>query len=157
MAIFRVLKLTLLLPKKQAVFQLNRVKTKDFFMYAGFLIFLVLLPNGIRLINESINSGSFTREYLLILIFYPSLIILFSIIGISLLAAMGMLIKIMTKRKMAYQLLWRMTIYVLTYPVLIYTLFDLIGIQNAWINLLLFLIFVVVFSKMILVYPKARR
>lgn len=157
MAIFRVLKLTLLLPKKQAVFQLNRVKTKDFFMYVGFLIFLMLLPNGLRLIVESINSGSFTREYLLILIFYPSLIILFSIIGISLLAAIGMLIKTVTKRKMAYQLLWRMTIYVLTYPVLLYTFFDLIGIQNMWINLLLFLIFIVIFSKMILVYPKARK
>lgn len=157
MGILYAFKLSLLLPSKHAVFQLNRVKTKDFLIYMFLLHLLIALPNGIRLISNSINSGKFGKESLLILFIYPLFIMLFGIIGISLLASIGIVIRAMTKRKLVYQLLWKMTIYALTYPIILYTLFDVLNITHWIVNLLLALIFLFIFLKMILAYPKIRK
>lgn len=157
MGILYAFKLSLLLPSKHAVFQLNRVKTKDFLIYMFLLHLLISLPNGIRLISNSINSGKFGKESLLILFIYPLFIMLFGIIGISLLASIGIVIRAMTKRKLVYQLLWKMTIYALTYPIILYTLFDVLNITHWIVNLLLALIFLFIFLKMILAYPKIRK
>lgn len=157
MGILNVLKLSLTAPAKRAVFQLNRVKTKHFFSYIFFLLLLVLLPNGIQLVADSVYSGSFGQEYLIILILYPSLVILFGILGISLLASLGLLFRWLTDRKLVYPLLWRMTVYALTYPVIIFTILELFDITNTVINGLLLIVFVLIFFRMILVYPKARK
>lgn len=157
MGILHVLKFSLMAPAERAVFQLNRVKTKHFFSYILFLLLLVLLPNGVQLIADSVNSGGFGQEYLIILILYPSLVILFGILGISLLASLGLFFRWLTERKLVYSLLWRMTVYALTYPIIIFTILDLFDITYPVINLLLFAIFVIIFFRMILVYPKARK
>ena len=157
MGILHVLKLSLMAPAKRAVFQLNRVKTKQFFSYIFFLLLLVLLPNGIQLVADSVNSGGFSQEYLIILILYPSLVILFGILGISLLASLGLFFRWVTERKLIYSLLWRMTVYALTYPIIIFTILDLFDITSSLINMLLIALFVIIFFRMILVYPKARK
>lgn len=157
MGILHVLKLSLMAPARRAVFQLNRVKTKQFFSYIFFLLLLVLLPNGIQLVADSVNSGGFAQEYLIILILYPSLVILFGILGISLLASLGLFFRWVTKRKLVYPLLWRMTVYALTYPVIIFTILDLLDMTSTLINGLLLVVFVLIFFGMILVYPRARK
>lgn len=157
MGVLQALKLSLLLPSKDAVFQLNRVQTKDFLVYILLLHLLISFPNGVRLISNSINSGEFGNESLLILLIYPLFIILFGIIGILLLASIGILIRTITKRKLVYQLLWKMTVFALTYPIMFYTLFDGLGITHWILNLLLLVIFLVIFLKMILAYPKIRK
>lgn len=154
MGVLHAFKLGLLLPRKRAVFQLNRVKTKAFLIYILLLHLIISFPNGVRLISNSINSGEFGKESLLILFIYPLFIILFGILGILLLASIGILIRTMTKRKLVYQLLWQMTVYALTYPIMLYVLFDVFGITNWIVNLLLLVIFLVIFLKMILTYPK---
>ena len=63
MGILHVLKLSLMAPSKRAVFQLNRVKTKQFFSYIFFLLLLVLLPNGIQLVADSVDSGGFISDH----------------------------------------------------------------------------------------------
>ena len=157
MGVLHALKLSLLLPSKHAVFQLNRVKTTDFLVYILLLHLLISLPNGVRLISNSINSGEFGKESLLILFIYPLFIMLFGIIGILLLASIGILIRAITKRKLVYQLLWKMTVYALTYPIILYTLFDVLNITHWIVNLLLLVIFLLIFLKMILAYPKTRK
>lgn len=157
MGILHVLKLSLMAPAKRAVFQLNRVKTKQFFGYILFLLLIALLPNGVQLITDSVNSGGFGEEYLIILILYPSLVILFGILGISLLASLGLLFRRLTGRKLVYPLLWRMTVYALTYPVIIFTILELFDITSTLINGLLLIVFVLIFFRMILVYPRARK
>lgn len=157
MGVLHALKLCLLLPSKRAVFQLNRVKTKDFLVYILLLHLLISFPNGARLIRNSINSGEFGKESLLILFIYPLFIILFGIVGILLLASVGILIRTITKRKLVYQLLWKMTVFALTYPIILYTLFDGLGITHWIVNLLLLVIFLVIFLNMILAYPKVRK
>jgi len=157
MGILHVLKISLKLPSKRTVFQLNRVKTKDFLVYILFLHLLISFPNGVRLISNSIKSGEFGKESSFILFIYPLFIILFGIIGISLLASIGMIIRTINKRKLVYQLLWKMAVYALTYPIILYTFFDLLGITHRVINFLLLVIFLVIFFNMGLAYPKVRK
>ena len=157
MGILHVLKLCLSLPTRQVVFQLNRVKTKHFFGYIVLLLLIALLPNGIQLVTDSINSGGFSQEYLIILILYPSLVILFGILGISLLASIGILFRWLTERKLVYPLLWRMTVFALTYPVIIFTILDIFEMNGTLSSLLLLVLIMIIFFKMILVYPKARK
>lgn len=157
MGVLHALKLSLFIPIKPVVFQLNRVKTKVFLLYIFLLHGLVSLPNGVRLINNSINSEAFSKESLLILVLYPLLIILFGLIGISLLASIGLLIKTITKRKLVYQLLWKMTVYALTYSAILYTFLDVLGIMSWIMNVLLLVLFLMIFLKMILSYPKIRK
>lgn len=145
MGVLHALKLGLLLPSKRAVFQLNRVKTKDFLTYLVLLNVLISFPNGVRLISKSISSGEFGKESLLILFIYPSFIMLFGTIGIFLLASIGVLIRAVAKRKLVYQLLWKMTVYALTYPIMLYTLFDVLGITQWALNLVLLVLFLVIF------------
>src|SRR5699024_3805271 len=144
-------------PAKRAVFQLNRVKTKQFFSYIFFLLLLVLLPNGIQLVADSVDSGGFGQEYLIILILYPSLVILFGILVISLLASLVLFFRWVTETKLVDPLLWRMTVYALTYPIIIFTILDVFNITSTLINGLLVIVFVLIFFRMILVYPKARK
>ena len=157
MDVLHALKLSLLIPIKPVVFQLNRVKTKVFLLYILFLHGLISLPNGARLITNSINSEAFSHESLLILVLYPLFIIIFGLVGISLLASIGLLIKTITKRKLVYQLLWKMTVYALTYSVILYTFLEVLGIMSWIVNVLLLALFLMIFLKMILSYPKIRK
>lgn len=157
MGLLHTLTINLLLPIKRNYFQLNRIKTKDFFMYILFLHLLISLPNGIRLINTSIGNGNFAKEALLILFVYPLSITLLGISGISLLALVGLIIKAVAKRKLVYQLLWKMTVYALTYPVMLYAFFDIIGIRHSLISLVGFIIFTTMLLNIVLAYPKIRK
>ncbi|HLR75059.1 MAG TPA: DUF1189 family protein [Virgibacillus sp.] len=157
MGIWQTCKIGLQLPKKEAVFQLNRVKTMHFLCYIFLLHVLIALPNGIRLIKASFSRGEFGKESLLILFIYPLFIVLFGLLGISILASIGLFLRRIAKRKLVYQLLWKMTVYALTYPVLLYVIFDVLHYTSWLTNLILFSVFLVIFTRMILVYPKIRK
>lgn len=156
MGVLQAFRLCLQLPKKSIVFQLNRVKTRDFFLYIVGLHLLIAGPNGIRMVADSVNRGAFVSESLLIFLLYPTFTIMFGIASISGLASLGYIIKIIVKRKLAYQLLWKMTVYALTHSVILYSLFDLLGIMNWKVNLFLFILFLFIFLNMILTYPKMK-
>ena len=157
MGVLKAFRLSLLLPKKRIIFQLNRVKTKDFFMYIVGLHLLIALPNGIRMVTDSVNQGAFINEFLLILFLYPIFIIMFGITSISVFASLGLPIVMMAKRKLTYQLLWKMTVYALTHSIALYTLFDMLGAMNWIVSLFLFILFLLILFKMILAYPKTRK
>lgn len=157
MGVLHAFQLSLSLPKKEAVFQLNRVKTKDFLLYIVFLLLLVSLPNGVGLVRNSVSGGKFAKEFLIILFAYPSSVILLGMATVSLLAATGLAIRKLARRKLVYQLLWKMSVYALTYPVLLISVFNLFGITHWLLNLLALVIFLVIFTGMILAYPKVRQ
>lgn len=157
MGLVHTLKINLLLPVKRNYFQLNRIKTRDFFIYIIFFHLLISLPNGIRLVSNSVRNGDFAKEALLILFVYPLFIILLGISGISFLALVGMIMKAVAKRKLVYQLLWKMTVYSLTYPVMLYAFFDLLGIRHGVVNLVGLIIFITIFLNIVLAYPKIKK
>lgn len=156
MGVLNALKLSLSLPNKKAVFQLNRVKTKDFFLYILLLHIFLGLPGAVNMLSEFIQSGELSAAFLLASTLYPFLIVTFGIVGISVLAAIGLLITTLLKRKLVYQLLWKMAMFATTTPIILYTLFDFLGMINGLVNTLLFVFFIFSLTKMILVYPKAK-
>ena len=156
MGVLNALKLSLSLPNKKAVFQLNRVKTKDFFLYILLLHILLGLPGAVKMLIDFISKGEMDGSFLLGVTLYPFLIVTFGIVGISLLAAIGLFIRTVMRRRLVYQLLWKMAMYASTTPILLYTVFDLFGSVNWFVNLLLFGWFLFTFTKMILVYPRMK-
>lgn len=156
MGVLNALKLSLSLPNKKAVFQLNRVKTKDFFLYILFLHILLGLPGAIGMLIEFISKGEMDGSFLLAATLYPFLIVTLGIVGISLLATIGLMIRTITKRRLVYQLLWKMAMYASTTPIVLYMIFDLFGSVNWIFNSLLFGWFLFTFTRMILVYPRMK-
>lgn len=154
MGVLNALKLSLSLPSKKAVFQLNRIKTKDFFLYIVFLHILLGLPGAVSMLIEFLSKGELDGAFLLGVTLYPFLIVTFGIVGISLLATIGLLIRTVTQRRLVYQLLWKMAMYASTTPIIVYTIFDLFGVMNWFVNVVLFAWFLFTLTSMVLVYPK---
>lgn len=156
MGVLKAFKLSLLLPSKKAVFQLNRIKTKDFFLYILLLHILLGLPGAVKMLIDFIGKGEMGGSFLLGATLYPFLIVTFGIVGISLLATIGLMIRTLTKRRLVYSLLWKMAMYASTTSIVLYTIFDLLGMINWVVNSLLFILFLFTLTKMILVYPKIK-
>ncbi|MGF9976836.1 DUF1189 family protein [Viridibacillus arvi] len=157
MSIVTTFKVSLSLPKKKAVYQINRIKTKDYLLYILLMHFVIALPNGIQMASEFIAKGDIDKTFLLVFTLYPLLVILTGITSISVLATTGLLIRTVAKRKLIYQLLWKMAMYACTYPVLLYTTINLFYKTNSMVHLILVMLFLYIFTKMILAYPKKKR
>lgn len=156
MGVLQAFKLSLLLPSKKAVFQLNRIKTQDFFLYILLLHLLLGLPGAVSMLIDFIKKGEMDGSLLLGATLYPFLIVTFGIVGISSLAAVGLMITTVLKRRLVYQLLWKMAMYASTTSIVLYTIIDLFGMINWVVNSLLLLLFLFTLTKMILVYPKMK-
>lgn len=105
MSIVTTFKVSLSLPKKKAVYQLNRIKTKDYLLYILLMHSVMALPNGIQMASEFIAKGDIDKTFLIVCTLYPLLVILTGITSISVLATTGLLIRTIAKRKLVYQLL----------------------------------------------------
>lgn len=152
-----ILKKSLLLPKKKALFELNRVNMRDTLSYTVCLMSLLFLPDIIKMIMnaDQVYKGSLYSAYIIqILVFYPFLILFFAVAGISILTFFSTIITKLVKRKLAYHYLWKITSYALTYPVLIYTVLKLFHIDHVVLNQIPLINLFFITYKIILVYPK---
>jgi hypothetical protein len=153
------LKNSLLLPKKSAVFRLNRISMRNTLVYMFFLIFLALLPDFVIEMFSSISSSQNSGIEVFILqliVLYPLFCIFLGIVVISLSASIATAIKSLLKRKLAYQQLWKMTVYALTVPLIIYFIISWLNYNHWSIYLLLFVLHYSIMTKMILVYPRRK-
>ena len=143
MGVLQAFKLSLSLPSKKAVFQLNRIKTKDFFLYILLLHLFLGLPGAIKMFIDFIANEEMDGSFLLGVTIYPFLIVTFGIVGISSLAAVGLMITTVLKRRLVYQLLWKMAMYASTTSIVLYTIFDLFGMISWVVNLItIYIIFI---------------
>lgn len=152
-----IFKNSLLLPKKDAVFQLNRVSMRDAMTYMVCLLVLLFLPDIAKMIMnpEWMTEGITYSTYIIqILVFYPFLILFLVVAGVSMLAFVSFGMAKMAGRKLTYHYLWKMTGYALTVPLMIYTILKLFQINHAGVNLILMLVLYFSICKIILIYPK---
>lgn len=159
MELFLSLKNSVLLPKKNALFRLNRVSMRNVLVYILLLSLLLVVANMISGINNSAGNRNGAQEsmYLLqLIVVYPFFIIFLMITGISLLAAMSFLIKRLLARKLSYVYLWKMTAFALTVPLFIYMVLDSINVDDGFIQLISFLYFLFIMVRIILVYPRKK-
>ncbi|WP_077329786.1 DUF1189 family protein [Virgibacillus siamensis] len=148
------------LPKKQAMFRLNRIGMDITVIYMFILIFFVSLPSFINRLTSAKGLGAdmpFFMQLVYFFMFYylPLTIMLFLLI--SLIAYIGTLTAKALNRKIRFAILWKMCAYTTTIPFLVYTIAALIfPVSDAFIWL--FIIYSLAFMiKIITVYPKRKK
>ncbi|SDJ80407.1 DUF1189 family protein [Salimicrobium halophilum] len=151
------LKLSLRLPRKDALFQLNRKGITSTIGYLFVLLLVLFIPNIYNAITTfereltEVSRGLYMAQAL---VFYPLLIIFLIIAGVSILAGGGLFLSKLLKRKLRYQQLWKMTAYALTLPLTFSTVSTYIGVSEYVTVLLFFVPISYLLYKMITVYPK---
>ncbi|MFC4558463.1 DUF1189 family protein [Virgibacillus kekensis] len=147
------------LPNKNAVFKLNRIGMDITVVYMFILLLVSSLPSLANQLTATSGSGSdmalpLKLVYFFIFYYLPLTVMVFLLL--SLLAYAGTFIARMLKRKVRFPLLWKMSAYTSTIPLLVYTILAFvfaIGDTYLWLFMLYSLIFIV---KIITVYPKRK-
>ncbi|WP_277678117.1 hypothetical protein [Gracilibacillus dipsosauri] len=156
MTILSIIKLCATLPRKKALFQLNRVSMRDTLVFLFLLFFFSFLPNAILIIiqfDPSVSQLSYSQYLLQVIVFYPFLMMFLVISGISILALGAWLICFMLRRKLKYQQLWKMTGFASFLPLLAYVVLYFTPLPNmASITLCAIWLYVLVY-QMIIIYP----
>ncbi|WP_181350415.1 DUF1189 family protein [Thalassobacillus sp. CUG 92003] len=149
---------SLRLPKKEAMFHLNRKGIIHTILYVFLLLVVLFLPDLIRmLLNLEASADEGTSRGLLIiqvLVFYPGFVIFMILVSVSIFAGCGLLMRTWLNRKLTYQQLWKLTVYAATTPLIIVTVLNMTPL-NEWMVALLFistLLFLLL--RMIQIYPK---
>ncbi|MEC5425080.1 DUF1189 family protein [Virgibacillus sp. C22-A2] len=147
------------LPNKKAIFKLNRVGMDIAVIYMFILLVLVSIPSLIEQLTTMDGQSAelnlfFQSIYFFIFYFLPLVLIVFLLL--SLIAYIGSGIAHLMRRKLRYSILWKMSAFTTTVPVILYTLLALIfPLSNTW--LWLFFMYSIVFLILIIsVYPKRR-
>ncbi|SHM51895.1 DUF1189 family protein [Gracilibacillus kekensis] len=159
MAILSILRKSASLPKKEAMFWLNRISMRDTLVYLFLLFFISFLPNVILIISQFDPTQSqipYSQYLLQVIVFYPFFMMFLIVSSISILTLGSWLIKWLCQRKLAYQQLWKMTSYALLWPLLIYHLLFFTKLPVTFsFTIGLVLLYIILF-KMIISYPKKK-
>ncbi|SET99500.1 Protein of unknown function [Salinibacillus kushneri] len=157
MEFFLSLKNSFLLPKKSALFRLNRISMRNTIVYISIILFLLFVPDVIQMIIQFEHTNIPRSMYILQLcVIYPFLIIFLAVTGISLLAGISYILKGILRRKLAYQQLWKMTAFALTTPLILHVLFKHTIHFPLITNGLPLLVLYSIMYRMIITYPKKR-
>ncbi|HLR40726.1 MAG TPA: DUF1189 family protein, partial [Virgibacillus sp.] len=117
------------LPRKDAMFKLNRTGMDIAVIYMFMLLVFVSIPSLIDRLTATSGPGTDLNLFFLIIYFFifyylPMTVIVFLLL--SLVAYIGTGIAKLMQRKLRFSLLWKMSAYLSTVPFLIYTLVALI-------------------------------
>ncbi|MCA0972442.1 DUF1189 domain-containing protein [Halobacillus litoralis] len=146
------------LPKKEAMFHLNRKGITHTIGYLFLLLAILFLPDMIATIIRldsdltEVSRGLYLAQ---VFVFYPLLIIFLIIVGVSIFAGAALVMKNLLRRKLAYQQLWKMTAYASTIPLILSVILKNLFVPNSISAILFFGIFGFLMYKMITIYPKA--
>ncbi|WP_231622436.1 DUF1189 family protein [Halobacillus karajensis] len=149
---------SLRLPKKEAMFHLNRKGITNTIGYLFVLLLLLFLPDMITsIIYLETNVTEISRGMYIVqfLVFYPLLIVFLILVGVSVLAGGSLLMRKFLSRKLTYQQLWKLTAYASTLPLILSILLKYITVPDAFSALIFIGIFTYYMYRMITVYPKA--
>lgn len=147
---------SLKLPQKKAVFALNRIGMDITVIYLFILLAIASIP---ELINQ-LSGGGPTHQvnpfFLLIFffIFYYLVLVLIVFSVLSIVAYIATLLTRMLDRKLRYSLLWKMTAFATTIPLLLYTAISFFYPLSEKFLLLANIYILFVLVKIILIYPK---
>ncbi|WP_339230826.1 DUF1189 family protein [Oceanobacillus sp. FSL K6-2867] len=148
------------LPKKEAMFRLNRIGMDIAVIYMFFLLGLVSIPALIKQLTATSGLGAdlnviFKLIYFFMFYYLPLTVLVF--IAISFVAYIGRGIAHFMERKLRYSILWKMVAFTTTIPFILYLIIAfIIPVSDAYL-LLTFIFSVGLLFKMISIYPKRRK
>lgn len=148
------------LPNKKALFRLNRVGMDIVVVYLFILLLFASIPAFIRQITTTggyIDDLNFFFKLIYFFIFYylPMNVIVFLLL--SLIAYIGLGITKLMHRKLRFAILWKMSAFTLTVPLVVFTFIALFyQMSNMFLWIFIFYTFILLI-KMISIYPKRRK
>ncbi|MCA0984978.1 DUF1189 domain-containing protein [Halobacillus yeomjeoni] len=145
------------LPKKEAMFQLNRNGMTHTISYLFILLALLFMPDmiySVLYLDSSLTEVSRGQYLVQMFVFYPLFIIFLILIGVSVLAGVCLLMRKAMGRKLTYQQLWKMTAYASTLPLILSVLLKTLAVPDGVSALLFFTVFFYMMYQMIAIYPK---
>ncbi|HET7579805.1 MAG TPA: DUF1189 family protein [Bacillales bacterium] len=161
MNLLRAFQSSLLLPKKDAMFRLNRMGMGGTIGYLFMLLFIVAIPSGVHFaLSDHPGFENRIPPTLFVLQFFVFDYLLFVVGGlivISVLAAVCLLLSKTVMRKLSYRQLWKISAYATTIPFLLYTLAQSLNWNSPLIPLLLFFLALVILVRMIFIFPRRKR
>lgn len=151
----------MLLPKKQIVFQLNRERIGVPFLYVGLLLALVCIPLFIELY---MNSEGVVADLALPMFAVYFLFIYFPIFALSIYGIMAAVAAIvftcakLADRKLTYLMLYKLTAFASTIPIIGYGLSLLVDekLARLWMWVSVFYLLVILI-RVIFYFPKKKR
>lgn len=143
---------SLQLPKKQAVFTLNRIGMDTVVFYLFILIAISSIPAYIDQLqqNERLSVFFFTIFFF---IFHYLVVAIVIFIILSIIAWIVSIIAKAAKRKLRFSILWKMTASATTIPFLLYTCIAFFYEVNSTFVVLAVLFMFIIVSKIIFIYP----
>lgn len=148
------------LPKKKAIFKLNRVGMDAVVVYMFILLGIVSLPNltnQLRVGSElSADIGPFF--YLIyFFIFHYLVVVVLVFIVISIIAYIATKFTKISGRKLHYSILWKMVAFSTTLPFILYTILAFFYDLNDNFLWLSFIYTFFLLYKIITIYPKRKK
>ena len=157
---WNIFKNSLILPKKEALFFLNRVPMGKTILYILVLMHLTFLPNLFKVTNstfQQIENISFSLYIINVIVLYPFFTILLMILSLTVFSFIALVLAKFLNRKLAYPYLWKITAYSLTVPLIIYAVLEILSITNSLLVIVPILYLYFVLYKIIRIYPKKQR
>lgn len=152
---------SLKLPKREAVFALNRIGMDIVVIYMFLLLAIASIPGLVeQILSNSNNADSQLHTFFLLIFFFIFyyLIIVVIVFGLlSIIAYMGTLIAKGIGRKLQFGLMWKMTAFATTIPLLAFTILSFfIPLTTLFILISSgFMLYLLI--RIILIYPKRKQ
>ncbi|MFD1337452.1 DUF1189 family protein [Oceanobacillus iheyensis] len=160
MIFLEILKHSIKLPQKQAMFQLNRIGMDMIILYLIIMLAIVSIPEWINRLNQPTGVGAEMHiifQFIYFFMFYYLIMTVFVFIAISIIAYVGKGITHLMNRKLTYGLLWKMSACTVTIPFLLFTMISTIWQVNDSFLFYTFLFSLGLLFIMIQHYPKRRK
>ncbi|ASK61789.1 hypothetical protein CFK37_06275 [Virgibacillus phasianinus] len=151
---------SLKLPSKRAVFQLNRIGMDITVIYMFIIMAIVAIPALLDRLTGTSGPGAdmavfFQLIYFFMFYYLPLTIIVFVVL--SGIAYIFTWIAKILKRKLRFQLLWKMGAYTTTIPFLLYAVIALLFTVDDSMMWLFFIYSICILLKIVTVYPRRKK
>lgn len=146
---------SLQLPKKEAVFQLNRIGMDITVIYMFIILFISSIPTYIEQLQTNQELSIFFFSIFFFIFHYlPVVVIVF--IALSIIAGILSLFAKSVQRKLRFSILWKMAAAATTIPLLIFTLVSFFYPLTSLYLILAILFILIIGIKIIFIYPPIR-
>ena len=159
MQFIKILKESLLLPQKKAMFQLNRIGMDKIMIYLFILFMLASLPEFVSRLTSWTGLGgemNFILQLIYFFMFYYLILSILLIGVISFIAYLGRGIVRLSNRKLYYGTLWKLTACAMTIPIIVFSFISFIWPIPDWFLFIFFVYPILLLTRMIFLYPQKR-
>src|SRR5699024_3943559 len=123
--------------------------------YIFIWMLIASIPPGVNYaLTTKDQDMSVTMFMLQFFVFYYAIFALMGSHAISVLAAISLAIGKWLRRKLAYQQLWKMTVFAATIPMMLFTLAEGFHMTHWLVLVILIVLILTILIRMILIFPK---